>query len=139
MCGWYCFPKNKFVPLTYTLRAFARQTAPHCRFYRTATTLAFSSYTVVNKSLKPSTSIGPSLVLCLIHYHSPTPSLCILLRFTELIFDLEILQFSTEGCRKSHVYVPTGADPWQRPSPTPLSHWSVLQSCPCRENTQLRH
>ena len=29
---------------------------------------------VINKSLKPSASIGPSLVLCLIHCRSPTPS-----------------------------------------------------------------
>ncbi len=51
-----------------------RQTAPRCRFYSTATTLALLSYAVVNKSLKPSASIGPSLVLCLIHCRSPTPS-----------------------------------------------------------------
>ena len=38
---------------------------------------------VFNKSLKPSVSIDPSLVLCLIHCLSPTPS-AILLRFTEL-------------------------------------------------------
>ena len=38
---------------------------------------------VINKSLKPSASIGPSLVLCLIHCRSPTPS-AILLRLTEL-------------------------------------------------------
>jgi hypothetical protein len=54
--------------------AFARQTAPRCRFYSTATTLALLSCAVVNKSLKPSASIGPSLVLCLIHCRSPTPS-----------------------------------------------------------------
>jgi hypothetical protein len=29
---------------------------------------------VINKSLKSSASIGPSLVLCLIHCRSPTPS-----------------------------------------------------------------
>ena len=54
--------------------AFARQTAPRCRFYSTATTSALLPYAVVNKSLKPSASIGPSLVLCLIHCRSPTPS-----------------------------------------------------------------
>ena len=60
--------------LSRALRAFARQTAPRCRFYSTATTLALLSCAVVNKSLKPSASIGPSLVLCLIHCRSPTPS-----------------------------------------------------------------
>ena len=55
-------------------RSLPRQTAPRCRFYSTATTLAFLSYAVFNKSLKPSASIGPSLVLCLIHCRSPTPS-----------------------------------------------------------------
>jgi hypothetical protein len=60
--------------LSRALRAFARQTAPRCRFYNTTTTLVFSSYAVVNKRLKPSASIGPSLVLCLIHCRSPTPS-----------------------------------------------------------------
>ena len=44
---------------------------------------------VFNKSLKPSASIGPSLVLCLIHCRSPTPS-AILLRLTEL---RDLLQF----------------------------------------------
>jgi hypothetical protein len=53
---------------------FPRQIAPRCRFYSTATTLALLLYAVVNKSLKPSASIGPSLVLCLIHCRSPTPS-----------------------------------------------------------------
>jgi hypothetical protein len=60
--------------LSRALRAFARQTAPRCRFYSTATTLALLPYAVVNKSLQPSASIGPSLVLCLIHCRSPTPS-----------------------------------------------------------------
>ena len=74
MCGWYCFPKNKFVPLACAPRPMPRQTAPRCRFYSTATTLALLSCAVVNKSLKPSASIGPSLVLCLIHCRPPTPS-----------------------------------------------------------------
>ncbi len=82
MCGWYCFPKIKFVPLVCA-RALSRQTAPRW-FYTTATTLAFLLCAVVfNKSLKTSASIGPSLVLCLIHCRSPTPS-AILLRLTEL-------------------------------------------------------
>ncbi len=54
--------------------SFPRQTGPRCRFYSTVTTLVFLSYAVFNKSLKPNVSIGPSLVLCLIHCHSPTPS-----------------------------------------------------------------
>ncbi len=28
MCGWYCFPKNKFVPLACAPRPLPRQTAP---------------------------------------------------------------------------------------------------------------
>ncbi len=54
--------------------ALSRQTAPRCRFYRTAATGVFIVCCLINKSLKPSASIGPSLVLCLIHCRSPTPS-----------------------------------------------------------------
>ena len=71
-----------------------------CRFYSTAATPTWRSYCVpliVNKSLKPSASIGPSLVLCLIHCRSPTPSA---IYFVSQSFDLknnlEIPQLSTE-------------------------------------------
>ncbi len=60
--------------LSRVCRLLSRQTDPHCRFYSTVTTLEFLSYAVFNKSLKPNDSIGPSLVLCLIHCRSPTPS-----------------------------------------------------------------
>jgi hypothetical protein len=70
------FLKNKFVPLARDA-ALSRQTAPRCRFYSTAATGVFYCVLLIfNKSLKPSASIGPSLVLChkLIHCRSPTPS-----------------------------------------------------------------
>jgi hypothetical protein len=75
MWGWYCFPKNKFVPLACA-GSLPRQTTPRYRFYSTVTTWSFllCAVDVFNKSLKPSASIGPSLVLCLIHCRSPTPS-----------------------------------------------------------------
>ncbi len=82
MYGWYCFPENKFVPLVC---ATPPRTAPRCSPpQQQLLPLAFLLCAVVfNKSLKPSASIGPSLVLCLIHCRSPTPSV-ILLRLTEL-------------------------------------------------------
>ena len=62
-----------------------RQTAPRCSLpQQQLLPLAFLLCAVVfNKSLKSSVSIGPLLVLCLIHCPTPTPS-AILLRLTEL-------------------------------------------------------
>jgi hypothetical protein len=52
------------------------RTAPRCSLpQQQLLPLAFLLCAVVfNKSLKPSASKGPSLVLCLIHCRSPTPS-----------------------------------------------------------------
>ena len=64
--------------------AFAPKLAPRCCCLAQRLPWPFLLCAVVfNKSLKPSASIGPSLVLCLIHCRSPTPSV-ILLRLTEL-------------------------------------------------------
>ena len=73
MCGWYCFPKNKFVPLTCARSS--PKLAPHwcCLSQRLPWPFLLCAV-VFNKRLKPSGSIGPSLVLCLIHCLSPTPS-----------------------------------------------------------------
>ncbi len=76
--------------------ALSRQTAPRCRFYSTASTFAFFIVCCwFNKSMKPSASMGPSLVLCLIHRRSPTPS-SINFVYRAWSSALEILQLSRE-------------------------------------------
>jgi hypothetical protein len=73
-----CEPVLVFLQTSLSLSsapALAR-TAPLCSLpQEQVLPLSFLLCVVVfNKSLKPSASIGPSLVLCLIHCRSPTPS-----------------------------------------------------------------
>ena len=68
------------------------RTAPRCSLpQQQLLPLAFLLCAVVfNKSLKPSASIGPSLVLCLIHCRSPTPSAILLRLRPSIFFSVEI-------------------------------------------------
>ncbi len=92
---WWCcvtdtrriaFCGRQFPPLSHDA-ALSRQTAPHCRLYSTAATGVFIVCCSFNKSLGTSSPKVPSLVLCLIHCRSPTPS-AINVYWKELIFNL---------------------------------------------------